>query len=748
MLSPGPTQVPRPGHTSPPPTPPQPPPHDVPYPHDRPYPDGRPHPDDKAIHVNEPFQVRTLLDGPFQDRSLPANAPFQEDAPFQDEAPFQDGGPFDGGQRDGSVEQSFSSNGLPSRSAVRSGDGPYPGDGGYPGSRTYPGAPSGGGTQPGPAGQLYPGYLPQPPPAAQPEPHHQQSYPDYLPVPNGHRRSPGGQPDGLQSVGGEPADTQGILMSGAGRWRSRGAPSDPLADPPGHHLPVAHRDARHPLTGPGGGRHRHRAAAAPRQDHPAPRQDQEAPRDRSGPGSSHAAPGSPASGAYPPYPDDRPARRADTHSPRGAWSDDRDHAWQPGPPNPGHQSAAASLPVTAYHPGLDHRPEPAYTESTAYSDPDAAYGDRVADHRDGLPDTGDDVSAYGEADPLHSTSSSGGGADHAELAAYPEQQAFQDQPGHQIPTGPRPDADQPRLASALLPAPPQTASRGWRKLIYQVSAGAVNPGPSANEVRDRRLEARIRTPLRDCHRIAVLSLKGRVGKTTVTVAVGSTLASLRGDRVVAIDANPDRGTLSSKVQRTSPHTVRELLADAPHLHRYMDVSKYLSQADSRLEVLASTNDPELSDSFGEPEYRAVDDLLQRHYSILLTDCGTSILHSAMHGVLEMADTLVIVSSATTDGGSSASATLDWLEAHGYAAQVREAVAVISMFPATTHRVDVSRLTRHFEGRTRRVIQVPFDPHLAAGGRIVLADLRRETRDAYREIAGAVAERFGQEAGRG
>jgi MinD-like ATPase involved in chromosome partitioning or flagellar assembly len=259
-----------------------------------------------------------------------------------------------------------------------------------------------------------------------------------------------------------------------------------------------------------------------------------------------------------------------------------------------------------------------------------------------------------------------------------------------------------------------------------------------------RLAARIRTPLLDCHRIAVMSIKGGVGKTTTTVAVGSTLASLRGDRVVAIDANPDRGTLGSKVPRTSAHTVRELLEDAPRLQRYVDVRKYLSQADSRLEVLASANDPELSDAFGDAEYRAVDDLLQRHYSILLTDCGTGILHSAMHGVLGLADTLVIVSSAAADGGSSASATLDWLDAHGYAEHVRQAVAVISMFPASGERVDVDALTRHFEARTRRVVQVPFDPHLADGGRIVLSDLRRETREAYREIAGAVAERFGQD----
>jgi MinD-like ATPase involved in chromosome partitioning or flagellar assembly len=295
--------------------------------------------------------------------------------------------------------------------------------------------------------------------------------------------------------------------------------------------------------------------------------------------------------------------------------------------------------------------------------------------------------------------------------------------------------------AALLPPPQETATSGWRKLIYQVTAGAVNPGPSPEEARHRRLINRIRTPLDDCHRIAVMSLKGGVGKTTTTVGLGSTLANLRGDRVVAIDANPDRGTLGTKVPRTSPHTVRELLEDAPQLHRYVDVRRYLSQADSRLEVLASANDPEISEAFEEADYRAVDNLLQMHYSILLTDCGTGILHDAMHGVLALADTLVIVSSASADGGSSASATLDWLEAHGYSEQVRQAVSVISMFPMNRAGVDVAALEQHFAARTRRVVQVPYDPHLAAGGKIVLSELRPATQRAYREIAGAVAERF-------
>ena len=53
-----------------------------------------------------------------------------------------------------------------------------------------------------------------------------------------------------------------------------------------------------------------------------------------------------------------------------------------------------------------------------------------------------------------------------------------------------------------------------------------------------------------------MSRKGGVGKTTMTLALGSTFATLRGDRVIAVDANPDAGNLAHRVappQRAHHH---------------------------------------------------------------------------------------------------------------------------------------------------------------------------------------------------
>jgi MinD-like ATPase involved in chromosome partitioning or flagellar assembly len=282
---------------------------------------------------------------------------------------------------------------------------------------------------------------------------------------------------------------------------------------------------------------------------------------------------------------------------------------------------------------------------------------------------------------------------------------------------------------------------GWRKAVYVGSGKLINPGESPADTQRRDLIARVNQPLRGCYKIAMLSLKGGVGKTTTTTTLGSTFASLRGDRVVAVDANPDRGTLSQKIPIETTATVRHLLRDADKITRYSDVRAYTSQGSSRLEILASEQDPAVSEAFSEADYRRVVNLLEHFYNIVLTDCGTGLMHSAMKGVLDIADSLVIVSSGSVDGARSASATLDWLEAHGYGELVKRSVAVINSVRPKGGSVDLDKLSAHFGARVRAVCRLPFDQHLEEGAEIELDRLNPETRIGLLELAATVADGF-------
>jgi MinD-like ATPase involved in chromosome partitioning or flagellar assembly len=281
---------------------------------------------------------------------------------------------------------------------------------------------------------------------------------------------------------------------------------------------------------------------------------------------------------------------------------------------------------------------------------------------------------------------------------------------------------------------------GWRRLVYRVTGGAVNPGESGAVLQRRALEQRVAAPVGTRARfVPVLTRKGGVGKTTVTTLLGMTMATLREDRVVAVDANPDRGTLAERLPRRSPFTVRDVVGRAPQIRTFADISDLVSRDGSRLDVLASDTDPATAEAFGEDDYKVVADVVARHYSIVLTDCGTGMVHSVMRGTLDLADSLVLVSGSSVDEARLASETLTWLEAHGYGDLVRDAVVALNSATPSASALDVDEVRRHFETRCRVVVRLPYDPHLAEGASIRLEDLRPETRAAALELAAHVVD---------
>jgi MinD-like ATPase involved in chromosome partitioning or flagellar assembly len=223
--------------------------------------------------------------------------------------------------------------------------------------------------------------------------------------------------------------------------------------------------------------------------------------------------------------------------------------------------------------------------------------------------------------------------------------------------------------------------------------------------------------------------------------VGSTFASLRGDRVIAIDANPDAGTLADREHREHRYTVRDLLADH-HIRTYSDVRHYTSQGDSRLEILANETDPATSEAFNEQDYLDALKTLEVHYNIIITDCGTGMMHSAMKGILDEADAVVVVSPTAQDGARSAVSTLAWLNEQGHQRLVEKAVVVVNSTRPGSSSLDLSQLEDVFRQQGVRAVRIiPFDEHLGEGGPIDLPLLSKKTERAYLELAADLADDF-------
>ena len=279
---------------------------------------------------------------------------------------------------------------------------------------------------------------------------------------------------------------------------------------------------------------------------------------------------------------------------------------------------------------------------------------------------------------------------------------------------------------------------GWRKLAYYLTLKLWNPGDSPKVKARKALDARIAAVLEGGAKfIPVLTRKGGVGKTTISTLLGMAMAQVREDRVIAIDANPDRGTLAERVSKSTRFTVRDVVNRAAAIDGFSEFSNMVSRDETRLDVLASDADPMLSEAFNEGDYNVVADMAARYYSIVITDCGTGIVHSVMRPTLQRANSIVIVSGGSVDEARLASETLTWLEANGYGELVRNSVVALNTATQATLLVKLDEIEQHFRTRVRSVIRIPYDPALAAGSVIKFNELKKQTRDAARELAAEV-----------
>ncbi len=290
-------------------------------------------------------------------------------------------------------------------------------------------------------------------------------------------------------------------------------------------------------------------------------------------------------------------------------------------------------------------------------------------------------------------------------------------------------------ASAKFRAAPES---GWRRFVFFATLKLVNLGDPPKVKARKAMDARIGAALEGGTKfIPVLTRKGGVGKTTISTLLGMALAQVREDRVIAIDANPDRGTLAERVSKSTRFTVRDVVNRAASIDGFAEFSNMVSRDETRLDVLASDADPMLSEAFNEGDYNVVADMAARYYSVVITDCGTGIVHSVMRPTLQRANTLVIVSGGSVDEARLASETLTWLEANGFGELVRNSVVALNTATQATLLVKLDEIEQHFRTRVRSVVRIPYDPALAAGSVIKFNELNKQTREAARELASEV-----------
>jgi MinD-like ATPase involved in chromosome partitioning or flagellar assembly len=283
----------------------------------------------------------------------------------------------------------------------------------------------------------------------------------------------------------------------------------------------------------------------------------------------------------------------------------------------------------------------------------------------------------------------------------------------------------------------EAATFTWRSLLSRLTG--IDLGISKDQADELELRDRIRVPVGSAFPIAVLNLKGGVGKTAVVEALGSTFADARNDRVIAVDV--DAGDLGDRHGNRNPLSMVDLLAD--RVTRYPDVRAHTCRNRAGLEVL------------GLPDYARSDWLIERdhvvkafsilrnHYGVVLMDCSKALKSTVMRAVLLESRALVVVTNASIDAIKKTRTTLDWLANNGYHKRIESTVLAINH----TERAKPNALTARWleqlsaQFTPERVVVLPFDQHVHEGKEMALDRLSKQSRRRYLEIAAALADMF-------
>lgn len=291
--------------------------------------------------------------------------------------------------------------------------------------------------------------------------------------------------------------------------------------------------------------------------------------------------------------------------------------------------------------------------------------------------------------------------------------------------------------TALDAIEPEVPDRGdWRKLVRRYVG--VDLGLGREAARENALREEIRTPVGGAFPIAVLNLKGGVGKTAVVEALGSTFASLRSDRVVAVDA--DAGDLADRHGRRNSLSMAELLSD-PSVARYADVRAHTYMNSSGLEVLGPPDYANSHWSIGRQDFVKAYSILRSHYSLVLVDCPKTLKSGVMEAVLPESRALVVVTSTSIDAVQKTHITLEWLRHNGYGKLLESTMLAVNHVERTKLSALAAKELELLSARVAATVVLPFDRHVHRGTEIGLDRLSKESRRCYLEMAAAVARTF-------
>jgi MinD-like ATPase involved in chromosome partitioning or flagellar assembly len=296
---------------------------------------------------------------------------------------------------------------------------------------------------------------------------------------------------------------------------------------------------------------------------------------------------------------------------------------------------------------------------------------------------------------------------------------------YQQPAPPPPEPPEPPEPGRAMHGDPllRRVGRGVRRVVG-VSA--------AQDVHDwTAVAAAMQQPVTTIRRIAVSSVRGGAGKTTVAVLIASALARHRQDRVLLIDADPGLGSLPMRFGMTAAPSLRDFAGNRPT--SFEEVRPHLTRTDVGLWVLPGARGEMADQPLDLATYASVTSVLDRFFTVVVIDCGVGMVGELPEAILASAHACVHVTPATNDGAIGVGRALDWMERNELRGLVPRTVAVFATH-APHARPDLHQAATLLRDNGVGVAYLPYDRHLASGGVLIPSLLAETTRSVALTVA--------------
>ncbi|MGG2460642.1 MinD/ParA family ATP-binding protein [Streptomyces sp. RGM 3693] len=244
----------------------------------------------------------------------------------------------------------------------------------------------------------------------------------------------------------------------------------------------------------------------------------------------------------------------------------------------------------------------------------------------------------------------------------------------------------------------------------------------------------LQQPVTTGRQIAVTSIRGGAGKSTVAALLGTTFAHYRQDPVLFLEADPALGSLP---QRLGAQTLRWTTSDVAEIVKpdmsLLDVTGYLVQLPNNAWLLPASLG-QIGAMLDSAAYEQAVVALRRYFGVMVIDCETLPAEVA-RVALASAHGRVLTTPATPEGITSTYSVLQWMQ--GLPRHVIAGTVVVLTELVPHQGVDLDGAAQQLKSTGASVQVLPYDRHLAAGGPVHTEFLAPPTRQAAARIAADV-----------